>query len=141
MFHPEYTALYERKPTAIPALGIRIQEHIALANINLNNIKTSKLLNFPPWQMVKPTVNLDLTKCTKSTTNQLVYQQYFAELKTQYPEHVSIYTYGSKDGVIVKVDSHGSIGRTTDRIAPCECTFDATNRRIARNPAVVRPIE
>jgi hypothetical protein len=45
------------------------------------------------------TVNLELTKYPKSTTNQLVYQQHFAELKTQYPENVSIYTDGSKYGV------------------------------------------
>ena len=78
-----------------------MKEHIVPANINISNIITNKLLNFPPWQLVKSTVNLDLTKFAKSTTNQLIYQQYFAELKSSYPDHVSIYTDGSKDGVRV----------------------------------------
>jgi ribonuclease HI len=101
VFHPEYITLYEHKPSAIAPLGIRMKEHIVDAHINISNIKSNKLLNFPPWQMVKPTVNLDLTKFTKSTTNQLIYQQYFAELKSSYPDHVTIYTDGSKDGVSV----------------------------------------
>jgi len=131
VFHPEYTALYERKPTAIPPLGIRIQEHIVPANIDLNNIKTSKLLDFPPWQMVKPTVNLNLTKFPKSTTNQLVYQQHFAELKTQYPEHVSIYTDGSKDGVSVTAAAIVNNHSLTLRLPDNSSIFSAESKAIS----------
>ena len=130
VFHPEYTALYERKPSAIPPLGIRIQEHIVPADINLDNIKTSKLINFPPWQMAKPTVNLELTKYPKSTTNQLVYQQHFAELKAQYPEHVSIYTDGSKDGVSVTAAAIVNNKTLTCRLPDNSSIFSAEAKAI-----------
>ena len=44
----------------------------------------------PPWQLVKPIVNMDLTKLPKSSTNLLVFQQHFSELKTNYTNYVSI---------------------------------------------------
>jgi len=130
VFHPEYTALYERKPKAIPPLGIRIQEHIVPANIKLENIKISKLLNFPPWQMVKPTVNLDLAEYPKSTTNQLVYQQHFAELKTQFPEHIGIYTDGSKDGVSVTAAAIVNNQSLTCRLPDNSSIFSAEAKAI-----------
>ena len=104
-----------------------MMEHIVPANIN---IKTNKLLNFPPWQMVKPTVNLDLTKFAKSTTNQLIYQQYFAELKSSYPDHVSIYTDGSKDGVSVTAAAIVNSQPLTCRLPDDSSIFSAEAKAI-----------
>ena len=130
VFHPEYSTLYEQKPSAIAPLGIRMMEHMVPANINISNIKTNKLLNFPPWQMVKPTVNLDLTKFAKSTTNQLIYQQYFAELKSSYPDHVSIYTDGSKDGVSVTAAAIVNSQPLTCRLPDDSSIFSAEAKAI-----------
>ncbi len=44
---------------------------------------------------------MDLAKLPKSSTNPLVFQQHFSELKSNYPNHISIYTDGSKDGTSV----------------------------------------
>ena len=41
---------------------------------------------------------MDLTKLPESSTNSLVIQQHFSELKTNYTNYVSIYTDGSKNG-------------------------------------------
>ena len=44
---------------------------------------------------------MDLTKLPKSSTNSLIFQQHFSELKINYTNYVSIYTDGSKDGTSV----------------------------------------
>jgi ribonuclease HI len=75
-----------------------MKDHILTADIPIDNIEHTKYLSFPPWQMVKPNVNLELTKSPKSSTNPLVFQQHFYELKSSYPNFISIYTDGSKDG-------------------------------------------
>ena len=98
VFHPEYTQLFAAKQKAIPPFGIRIQQHIDDADINLKTISKHSLLTTPPWQLVRPNVNLHLTRFKKSTTNQLVFQQEFLEFLNQYPSYQAIYTDGSKDG-------------------------------------------
>jgi len=80
--------------------------------------------------MVKPTVNLDLAEYPKSTTNQLVYQQHFAELKTQYPEHIGIYTDGSKDGVSVTAAAIVNNQSLTCRLPDNSSIFSAEAKAI-----------
>ena len=96
-----FTTLFERKTTAISPLGIRMNDHIFSADITMEDIQPTKSLSVPPWQLVKPIVNMDLTKLPKSSTNSLVFQQHFSKLKTNYTNYVSIYTDGSKDGTSV----------------------------------------
>ena len=90
-----YTTLFERKTTAISSLGFRMKDHILSADIPMEDIQPTKSLSVPPWQLVKPIVNMDLTKLPKSSTNSLVFQQHFSELKTIYTNYVSIYTDGT----------------------------------------------
>jgi len=80
--------------------------------------------------MVKPTVNLDLTKYTKTTTNELIYQQYFAELKSSYPDHVNIYTDGSKDGVSVTAAAIVNNKTLTCRLPDDSSIFSAEAKAI-----------
>ena len=100
VFEPMYTTLFELKTTAISPLGIRMKDHILSADIPMEDIQPTKSLSVPPWQLVKPIVNMDLTKLPKSSTNSLVFQKK-SELKTNYTNYVSIYTDGSKDGTSV----------------------------------------
>ena len=101
VFHPNYTQLYSSKCNAIPPLGIRIQQHVKDADIDLSVISKHSLLSTPPWQLIKPNVNLQLTKHKKSNTNQLTFQQEFNELRDQFSDYKAIYTDGSKDGFTV----------------------------------------
>ena len=71
VFEPRYSTLFERKPTAISPLGIRMKDHILSADIPMENIQATKSLSFPPWQLVKPIVNMDLAKLPTSPTNPL----------------------------------------------------------------------
>ena len=96
-----YTILFEHKTTAIFPLGFRMKDHILSADIPMEDVQPTKSLSVPRWQLVKPIVNMDLTKLPKSSTNSLVFQQHFSELKTNYTNYVSIYTDGSKYGTSV----------------------------------------
>ena len=111
VFEPVYTTSFERKTTAISPLGVRMKDHILFADIPMEDIQPTKYLSFPPWQLVKLIVNMDLTKLLKSYTNTLVFQKHFSELKTNYTNYVSIYTDGSKDGT--SVTSAGIINKHT----------------------------
>ena len=84
VFEPMYTTLFERKTTAISPLGIRMKDHVLSADIPMEDIQPTKSLSVPPWQLV----NMDFTKLSKSSTNSLVFQQHFSELKTNYTNYV-----------------------------------------------------
>ena len=81
VFEPMYTTLFERKTTAISPLGIRMKDHVLSVDIPMEDIQPTKFLSVPHWQLVKPIVNMDLTKLPKSSTNSLVFQLHFSELK------------------------------------------------------------
>ena len=72
-----------------------MKDHILSADIPMEDIQPTKSLSVPPWQLVKPIVNMDLTKLPKSSTNSLVFQQHVSELETIYTNYVSIYTDGT----------------------------------------------
>ena len=101
VFSPEYQQLYASKPKAIPPLGIRLQQHVEESDIDLTTIAEYGLLATPPWQLVKPRVNLSLSTHKKSNTNQLIFLQAFNELRDFYSDYKAIYTDGSKDGITV----------------------------------------
>ena len=101
VFEPMFTTLFEHKTTAKSPLDFRMKDHILSADIPMEDIQPTKSLSVPPWQLVKPIVNMDLTKLPKSSTNSLFFQQHFSKLKTNYTNYFSIYTDGSKDGTSV----------------------------------------
>ena len=64
-------------------------------------IKQHTVPPIPPWTIKRPNVLFHLTDDKKSETNSPEFQSKFAELKSQYPDHIAIFTDGSKDGVKV----------------------------------------
>ena len=92
IFHPENKHLFLQHPNAIPPLGIRMNEHFENINIDLSQIAKYKLSVIPPWQFVRPIVDLNLTNNKKSVTNQLSIQQEFHQLASSLPRS-SMYFY------------------------------------------------
>ena len=90
--------LYARKPKTIKPLGLRVQPHIEAANLDLQQIAKTELVDIPPWKLFTPSICLDLAQNEKSVTDPATYRSDFLELKDKYPSHVSFYTDGSKDG-------------------------------------------
>ena len=98
ILHPKYEELYERKPKAIRPIGLRLKPAIENAGLQLDAIREQKIPNIPPWTIKQPKVLLHLSNCKKSSTNSLEFRSKFLELKSQYPDHIAVYTDGSKDG-------------------------------------------
>ena len=96
--HPDYEEHYERKPKAIRPIGIRLKTAIDNAGLQIDAIREQKIPDIPPWTITQPKVLLHLSNNKKSTTNPLEFRSNFLELKSQYPDHVAVYTDGSKDG-------------------------------------------
>ena len=72
VFNAKYSHLYDRKPTAIKPLGLRILDSIQSSQLNLHKVMESKILNSPPWQLKTPNVDLTLCNNNKSNTDHLV---------------------------------------------------------------------
>ena len=67
----------------------------------MERVELSELPITPPWLLETPEVLLNLTKLDKSSTNELVFQQCFAEFIQDYREHEQIFTDGSKSDAAV----------------------------------------
>jgi kelch-like protein 2/3 len=56
-----------------------------------------RLSRIPPWKLAKPEIDLSLRSLKKGSTDALIFQGKFWELGDKYPQHLAIYTDGSKD--------------------------------------------
>ena len=96
IFNSPNKVLLENKPNFNKPLGLRIEPVLNESNINVKNIKPSKLPVNEPWTVDPPHIIFDLNINKKSITNPLFYQNKFLEIKSQYKDYFSIYTDGSK---------------------------------------------
>ena len=98
VFNPQYKRLFERKPSAIPSFGIRLEPHITNLNVDLDSIAEYKIPEIPPWTMGTAEFRFDLTSDKKSETDPSTFQVRYNEIKEHYFSFKPIYTDGSKDG-------------------------------------------
>lgn len=93
--------LFQNKKIPAP-FAIRATNIITELGIDKKYVKPAfsyKILNIttPTWTLTPPNINIELTEFTKSTTPSVRYRQEFNRIKAeQYPEHMHIYTDGSK---------------------------------------------
>jgi len=107
-FTPPYTNFYSSKPRAIPSFGIRIKEDFPHVCPNPHNIAPFAVATTPPWRVVEPEIDLTLRQYKKGTTDELIFQAKFDELRNKYHQYRAIYTDGSKvlDRAAAAVTSH-----------------------------------
>ena len=79
-----------------PALGARIENHFQNMDVNVKNIDSEKVRKPPPWEQYKVNFDTSLTEFDKGSTNALVFQKEFSNVKEKYNDHYEIYTDGSK---------------------------------------------
>ena len=125
LFNPKYEILYEKKPNAIPPLGIRLKSAIADAGLKLESVREQSISSIPPWTITQPNVNFTLTSDKKSTTNPLEFQSKFNELKSKYPNYTAIYTDGSKDNGKVGSASTSELHTSKVRLPDNSSIFSA----------------
>ena len=97
-FSPQFSEMYECKPTAIRPFGLRVLPLLDSTNINPNNIEKHFVTEIPSWCMKKPDILFDLHTSKKSASDSLIMKQNFHILQSRYTEYQHIYTDGSKDG-------------------------------------------
>jgi len=109
-FKPQYTRLYERKPKAIPTLGIRTKETFQQVFQRPDRIALETVPESPPWKIDRPEVDLSLKQHKKGSTSDLVFQNQFGELRDKYRHCKEFYTDGSKsqDRVAAAAVGHSS---------------------------------
>lgn len=90
--HYVYYLKINREP-----FGLRMDPHIDVAEINLNNI-TNIISLTPPWLLKSPRILFDLTQYRKATTSDLQYKHLFYEIQDSFNDYIFFYTDGSKDG-------------------------------------------
>ena len=82
----------------IKPFSLRILDNLKEINFSENNTIKNLTPITPFWQLIKPNINLELTKLIKDKTNPTTYHKHFHEiLYNQYKYHDKIYTDGSKN--------------------------------------------
>jgi hypothetical protein len=84
VFHHCYPELYAAKPHTIKPLGLRILPHLDAAGLDLSIVTKTELFDYPPWDLNKPSILLDLTSSQKDSTSPLAYRQAFLALKARF---------------------------------------------------------
>lgn len=73
VFHSLNEELFHYKSKLVPPLGIRMKPHNIDANIDLDITSSYRFLSTPPWLLIRPEVDLSLTKFKNLTKNQILY--------------------------------------------------------------------
>jgi ribonuclease HI len=97
-FYPQYSSLFERKPTTVPTFGIRTLQQVMDLKIPLSTIAPYRIPLFPPWICKLPTVCFDLNTGNKASVSSEILKQKFCILVSKYQDFCRIYTDGSKEG-------------------------------------------
>ena len=94
--------LYQNKPNDIPYFGLCIQTSIPATNVMKVNIAPCCSSPTPPWLWTTPTILFDLLQSNvmqilkKSNTPIDIYISKYNEIRIMYPQHIPIFTDGSK---------------------------------------------
>jgi len=98
VFNLKSKRLFDRKPTQIAPLGIRIAEYLSSIGFSHKNSTLRTVPSVPPWLLRRPCFNYDMYAFDKNNVSAEVLQSHFAETKNCFGKHVEIYTDGSKIG-------------------------------------------
>ncbi len=93
IFNAKLADKFDEHPNVIKTFGLRQEMHI-----EPSSIVNFRFPNTPPWTYNKPKVILSLSKHQKDSTNSDIYQSYYNEIRSNFPNHTPIYTDGSKIG-------------------------------------------
>ena len=96
-FHPQYTELFDQKEKAIKPYSLRMKGILLENEMDTTQVHKSIISTTPPWLIEQPKVILDLARYPKTKTNPTIYQEEITIIKNNHPDHLYIYTDGSKN--------------------------------------------
>ena len=95
-FNPKQQNLFDQREKTIKTFSLRMKHVLEDTDISLTNIPNTIQLSFPPWPLKQPVVVLDLNKLPKNKIHPLTYQEKLNNIQERYPNHLQIFTDGSK---------------------------------------------
>ena len=129
-FNPQYHQTFDRKLTAIPTFGIRVEQLLLNAGIDVDCIAAYSLTTIPPWTIQLPTVNFTLHTGNKSSIDPNTFKVKFYNVLDTYPDYTHIYTDGSKDGERVACAAVCGQSVMKCRLPDCASIFSAESQAI-----------
>ena len=95
-FNLKYKQHFERKEKT-KLFSLRMKLTLQESKIPLNNIHESTFPQTPPWIIKTPKVILELNEHSKTKIHPSTYQEKFHNILQHHPDHLSVFTDGSKD--------------------------------------------
>ena len=97
VFNFKCHSVFERKPTQLPPLAIRVSGDLQAVGFKNSDVITSSIPTTPPWLLTRPAVNLTLHCSDKSNTPPEIFKHRFYEVCHEFKNY-RIFTDGSKEG-------------------------------------------
>ena len=98
VFNSKFHSVFERKPTQLPPLAIRVSGDLQAVGFKKSDVITSSIPTTPPWLLTRPVVNFTLHCSDKSNTPPEIFKHRFYELCHEFKNYYRIFTDGSKEG-------------------------------------------
>ena len=98
VFEPLYKDEFIQKDRIIPPFSLRCEADMNCTDIDLEDVANHKISEVPLWTCKSPTYNYYLASEKKATTDPMIFQNKFLQIKEKYYIHEEIYTDGSKNG-------------------------------------------
>ena len=95
-FNTKQQNLFEQREKTIKTFSLCMKHILENTDISLINIHDTIQLSSPPWLLKQPVFILDLSKLPKKKTHPLTYQEKPNNIQERYPNHLHIFTDGSK---------------------------------------------
>jgi len=98
VFNSKFHSVFDRKPTQLPLLAIRVSADLQMLGFNKSDVISSSIATTPPWLLTRPVVNFTLHCSDKSNTPPEMFKHRFYELFHELKNYYRIFTDGFKDG-------------------------------------------
>jgi ribonuclease HI len=131
VFEPNYTLLFEAKPSVIPTLGVRVRELLLDTGIKFECIDKSSVSHIPPWLLKPPEFIYALRDIgTKSNVPPDIFKSTLNQILADFDGFQRIYTDGSKAGAAVAAAAMSGPKLLVKRLPNSSSIFSAEARGI-----------
>ena len=87
----------KKREKALKPFCLRMKSMLQESEMSVKNILQNIFPEMPPWILGKPEVILKLNELLKTKTHHSTYTEKFHHVLLDYPEHLHVFTDGSKD--------------------------------------------
>ena len=98
LYCPQNKTFFETKTNPIKPFSLWIENLLTKIQIDKTQILKSTTSKTPSWLLKQPEILLNLIKYHKENTHPTIFHEEFLHLKNNHPNHIHIYTDGSKNG-------------------------------------------